>query len=110
MKPYSLRRRLLLWLLLATAVLGLIALIDTWREARHTAQSLSDRVLVGSALAIAERVSVDLSGGLEVDIPFSSLEMLKVAALLIEVIVFYFQSSPPTSRISSSIHQSGITS
>lgn len=80
MKPYSLRRRLLLWLLLATAVLGLIALIDTWREARQTAQSLSDRVLVGSALAIAERVSVDLSGGLEVDIPFSSLEMLTSTA------------------------------
>lgn len=80
MKPYSLRRRLLLWLLMATAVLGLVALIDTWREALRTAQSVSDRVLVGSALAIAERVTVDQSGGLEVDIPFSSLEMLASTA------------------------------
>ena len=37
-----------------------------------TAQSLSDRVLVQSALAIAERVTVDDIGELEVDIPYSS--------------------------------------
>jgi two-component system sensor histidine kinase TctE len=80
MTRYSLRRRLLLWLLLATAVMGLIALIDTWREALRTAQGVSDRVLVGSALAIAERVTVDTAGGLEVDIPFSSLEMLASTA------------------------------
>lgn len=80
MRPYSLRRRLLLWLLLATAVLGLIALVDTWREALRTAQGVSDRVLFGSALAIAEQVSVDEAGGLEVDIPFSSLEMLTSTA------------------------------
>ena len=76
MRPYSLRRRLLLWLLVATLVMGLIALFDTWREALRTAQSVSDRVLVGSALAIAERVTVDEAGGLEVDIPYASLEML----------------------------------
>ena len=80
MKPYSLRRRLLVWLLVATAVLGLLALLDTWREALRTAQSVSDRVLVGSALAIAERVTVDQAGGLEVDIPYSSLEMLTSTA------------------------------
>ncbi len=80
MKPYSLRRRLLLWLFLATAVLGLIALLDTWREALRTAQSVSDRVLVGSALAIAERVTVDEKGELEVDLPYSSLEMLTSTA------------------------------
>jgi two-component system, OmpR family, sensor histidine kinase TctE len=80
MRPYSLRRRLLLWLLLATMALGLVALIDTWREAMRTAQSVSDRVLVGSALAIAERVTVDETGGLEVDIPYSSLAMLTSTA------------------------------
>jgi two-component system sensor histidine kinase TctE len=80
MRPYSLRRRLLLWLFLATAILGLLALLDTWREALRTAQSVSDRVLVGSALAIAERVTVDETGGLEVDIPYSSLEMLTSTA------------------------------
>jgi two-component system, OmpR family, sensor histidine kinase TctE len=80
MKPYSLRRRLLLWLFLASAALGVVALIDTWREALRTAQSVSDRVLVGSALAIAERVTADEAGGLEVDIPYSSLEMLTSTA------------------------------
>lgn len=80
MTAYSLRRRLLLWLFVATAVLGLIALLDTWREALNTAQNVSDRVLVGSALAIAERVTVDETGGLEVDIPYSSLEMLTSTA------------------------------
>lgn len=80
MTPYSLRRRLLLWLLIATAILGLVALVDTWREALRTAQSVSDRVLFGSALAIAERISVDEAGGLEVDLPYSSLEMLTSAA------------------------------
>lgn len=80
MTAYSLRRRLLLWLFLATAVIGLAALVDTWREALRTAQGVSDRVLVGSALAIAERVTVAETGGLEVDIPYSSLEMLTSTA------------------------------
>lgn len=91
MRPYSLRRRLLLWLLLATMGLGLVALIDTWREAMRTAQSVSDRVLVGSALAIAERVTVDEAGGLDVDIPYSSLEMLTSTA---QDKVFYRVDSP----------------
>lgn len=80
MSAYSLRRRLLLWLFLATFAIGLLALADTWREAVRTAQGVSDRVLAGSALAIAERVSLDESGGLEVDIPYSSLEMLASTA------------------------------
>jgi two-component system sensor histidine kinase TctE len=78
--PYSLRRRLLAWLFVATAILGLAALADTWREALRTAQTVSDRVLFGSALAIAEQVSVDETGVLEVDIPYSSLEMLSSTA------------------------------
>ena len=77
---YSLRRRLLAWLLAATAALGLLALTDTWREARLTAQGVSDRVLAGSALAIAERVTVDENGGLEVDLPYAALEMLTSTA------------------------------
>jgi len=77
---YSLRRRLLMWLLAATAGLGLVALADTWREARLTAQGVSDRVLAGSALAIAERVTLDESGGLEVDLPYAALEMLTSTA------------------------------
>jgi two-component system sensor histidine kinase TctE len=78
-------------LTLATLALGMIALADTWREAVRTAQGLSDRVLEGSALAIAERVTVDEGGGLEVDIPFAALEMLASAA---EDQVFYRVDAP----------------
>lgn len=80
MTGYSMRRRLLLWLFAATTVLGVIALADTWNEARRTAQGVSDRVLAGSALAIAERVTLDEGGGLQVDIPYSALEMLTSTA------------------------------
>lgn len=73
---YSLRRRLLLWLLVPTLCFGVLALVDTWREAIATADTVSDRVLAGSALAIAERVVVAESGSLEVDIPYVALEML----------------------------------
>lgn len=76
----SLRRRLLGWLLAATAVLGLLALADTWREAVGTATSVSDRVLAGSAMAIAERVTVGDDAALQVDIPYSALEMLTSTA------------------------------
>ncbi|MCZ0960943.1 sensor histidine kinase [Paracoccus benzoatiresistens] len=76
----SLRRRLLGWLLAATALLGLLALADTWGEAVTTATRVSDRVLAGSALAIAERVTVDEDRGLQVDIPYSALEMLASTA------------------------------
>ncbi|HQY44629.1 MAG TPA: sensor histidine kinase N-terminal domain-containing protein [Paracoccaceae bacterium] len=80
MTGYSLRRRLLLWLFLATATLGIAALTDTWFEARRTAQGVSDRVLAGSALAIAERVSLNAAGGLDVDLPYAALEMLTSTA------------------------------
>lgn len=91
MKVYSLRRRLLLWLVLATALVGMVALFDTWREALRTAQGVSDRVLAGSALAIAERVTLDEAGGIEVDIPYSSLEMLTSTA---QDKVFYRVDAP----------------
>ena len=77
---YSLRRRLLGWLLISTAIIGCIALADTYREAINTANIVSDRVLSGSALAIAERVVVSEDGSLEVDIPYVALEMLTSAA------------------------------
>jgi two-component system sensor histidine kinase TctE len=77
---YSLRRRLLGWLLAGLVVVGLVALADTWREALLTAQGVSDRVLAGSALAIAERVTLDETGGLQVDLPYSALEMLTSTA------------------------------
>lgn len=88
----SLRGRLLAWLLAATAVFGALALADTWREAQQTANDVSDRVLAGSALAIAERVVVAENGSLEVDIPYVALEMLTSAA---QDRVFYRVDGPP---------------
>ena len=41
----SLRRRLLLWLLVSTAVIGTVALFDTYHEAVKTANEVSDRVV-----------------------------------------------------------------
>lgn len=79
-RTYSLRRRLLLWLLLPLLGIGALALADTWREAVATANTVSDRVLAGSALAIAERVVVSEEGTLEVDVPYVALEMLTSAA------------------------------
>ena len=89
---YSLRRRLLLWLLVSTAVLGTAALIDTWREAAQTANALADRVLAGSALVIAERVALAEDGQLAVEIPYGALEMLSSAA---QDRVFYRVDAPP---------------
>jgi two-component system sensor histidine kinase TctE len=89
---YSLRRRLLLWLLLPLVAIGMLALLDTYGEAVITANAVSDRVLAGSALAIAERVVVAEDGTLEVDIPYVALEMLTSAA---QDRVFYRVDGPP---------------
>ncbi|MDQ0558880.1 two-component system sensor histidine kinase TctE [Rhizobium mesoamericanum] len=89
---YSLRRRLLFWLLISTAIIGTVALVDTYREAVQTSNIVSDRVLAGSALAIAERVVVAEDGTLEVDIPYVALEMLTSAA---QDRVFYRVDGPP---------------
>ena len=89
---YSLRRRLLAWLLVPLVLAGLLALLDTYREAVVTANTVSDRVLAGSALAIAERVVVGEDGALEVDIPYVALEMLTSAA---QDRVFYRVDGPP---------------
>src|SRR6478736_3484727 len=89
---YSLRRRLLFWLLISTAIIGMVALADTYREAVQTSNIVSDRVLAGSALAIAERVVVSEDGSLQVDIPYVALEMLTSAA---QDRVFYRVDGPP---------------
>ena len=91
-RQFSLRRRLLVWLLLATAVLGTAALIDTWREAVRMANALADRVLAGSALVIAERASLDANGQIGIEIPYGALEMLSSAA---QDRVFYRVDGPP---------------
>lgn len=91
-RPFSLRRRLLAWLLVATAVLGTAALIDTRHEAQRMANALADRVLAGSALVIAERASLDDDSRIAIDIPYGALEMLSSAA---QDRVFYRVDGPP---------------
>jgi two-component system sensor histidine kinase TctE len=78
--PASLRRSILVWLVLATAGIGVLALIDTRVEALRTARDVSDRVLVGAAMAIAEGVDADAGGGITISIPFSALDMLSSTA------------------------------
>ncbi|MFH5775823.1 sensor histidine kinase [Paracoccus sp. NGMCC 1.201697] len=90
--PFSIRRRLLVWLLVATAALGVLALLDTRSEAERMATALADRVLAGSALVIAERASLDDNGLIAIDIPYGALEMLSSAA---EDRVFYRVDGPP---------------
>lgn len=79
-RSYSLRRRLVLWLLVALLGIASLTVADSWREAQATATAVSDRVLAGSILAIAERVIVTEDGALEVDVPYVALEMLTSAA------------------------------
>ena len=76
----SLRRSILVWLVLATAAIGVLALLDTRNEARRTARDVSDRVLIGSAMSISEAVTVTAEGGIAISIPFSALDMLSSTA------------------------------
>jgi two-component system sensor histidine kinase TctE len=110
-RPYSLRRRLL-WVLFASlALIGAVALVDTWGEAVNTSNTASDRVLAGSVLAIAERVIVTERGALEVDVPYVALEMLTSSA---QDRVFYRVDGPdgfitgyeqlPTDEASGTLH------
>ena len=56
------------------------------------ATALSDRLLAGSALVIAERASLDQGGSIAIAIPYGALEMLSSAA---EDRVFYRVDGPP---------------
>lgn len=78
--PYSLRTRLLLWLLMPLGLISLLSLLDSYFSARQTANDAADRVLAGSVLAISERIFVNANGELDVDIPYVALDMLTSAA------------------------------
>lgn len=94
--PYSLRRRLLLWLLIPLGLIAFLALLDSYFNARETANEAADRVLAGSVLAISERVYVNDEGKLEVDIPYVALDMLTSAA---QDRVFYRIDGPDDSFV-----------
>jgi two-component system sensor histidine kinase TctE len=72
----SLRAQLAFWILLPLLVVwGLNAWLS-YQNAVESANRAYDRTLLGSVLAIAERVSV-AEGEIVVDLPYSSLEMLE---------------------------------
>lgn len=85
-RPGSLRRRLVLLLLLPLFLLSVLSWGWTYADTRERTNAAFDRTLGGSALAIAERVVVGPEGHLTVDIPYIALEMLSSAA---EDRVFY---------------------
>jgi two-component system sensor histidine kinase TctE len=72
----SIRGQLLVWLLTPLLIIGLLSFIDARNSALAVADDVSDRVLSGSVLAIAERVFVNDDDELEVDIPYIALQML----------------------------------
>ncbi len=74
--PFSLRARLLLWLLVP---LGASAAMNIWfahQEARNTATRVQDRLLLGSARIIAQQIQYE-DGVLEVAIPPAALELFQ---------------------------------
>lgn len=75
---FSLRARLLLWLLVP---LGASATLNIWfarQEALHTATVVQDRLLLGSARIIAQQIQYE-DGVLEVAIPPAALELFHSA-------------------------------
>ncbi|MBT3917602.1 MAG: sensor histidine kinase N-terminal domain-containing protein, partial [Rhodospirillaceae bacterium] len=74
----SLRRRLALWVIIPLAIVSAIMLMDVRESSRKAANEAYDRVLLGSALAIAERVVIE-GNKILVDVPYIALEMLTSA-------------------------------
>lgn len=83
---YSLRNRLLKWVLVPLIGLSAVFAVETYFDSRRQANQAFDRMLAASALSIADRVGVGDDGGLAVDIPYVALEMLTSLA---EERVFY---------------------
>lgn len=81
----SLRRRLVIWLLIPLLVISSLMLLEVRSNAVHSTNQAFDRALLSSALAIADRV-VLIGGKIEVDVPYVALEMLTSSA---EDRVFY---------------------
>ncbi|HSK40752.1 MAG TPA: extracellular solute-binding protein [Arenibaculum sp.] len=75
---YSLRRRLLVRLSGALAVLGAILFAFVHSHARSAADDVYDRLLLASALSIADTVRVR-DGRITVDLPYSSFKILTMA-------------------------------
>ncbi|MCP3871440.1 MAG: sensor histidine kinase [Gammaproteobacteria bacterium] len=87
---WSIRRRVLGWLLAGMALVFSANLISSYYGNREAADSAYDRLLLASASAIAERMAVR-EKGLWVDIPYAALNMLASTA---QDRVFYGISAP----------------
>ena len=87
---WSMRRRLLLWLVIPLLLLCGFLLVQSFFSARAAADRSYDRLLQASALAISERV-IFLDGHVDVDLPYAALEMLASTA---QDRVFYRISDP----------------
>ncbi|TIW54925.1 MAG: sensor histidine kinase, partial [Mesorhizobium sp.] len=70
----SLRLQLLAWVVLPLAGLATINLWTSHRNALATADLVTDRMLVGSARAIAEQVAI-VDGVLDATVPPAAIEM-----------------------------------
>lgn len=81
----SLRRRLVIWLLIPLLAISSLMLLEVRSNAIQSTNQAFDRALLSSALAIADRV-VLIGGKIEVDVPYVALEMLTSSA---EDRVFY---------------------
>lgn len=79
-RRYSLRLQLTLWLLIPAIVIGLLSLADVHRNIVNTTNTVSDRVLAGVATVIADRVMLNKTGALEVDVPKVAFNMLTSTA------------------------------
>lgn len=77
---WSLRRTLIVWLFTPLLPLSIVLMWESYFEARRQADHAFDRALLGSALAIADRVVLSPDGTLDVDVPYVALEMLTSAA------------------------------
>lgn len=71
----SIRKRLLFILMGTLVLISILMLIEVKSSARIAANEAYDRVLLGSALAISERVLI-VGEHIDVDIPYVALEML----------------------------------
>ncbi|PCI05418.1 MAG: sensor histidine kinase [Hyphomicrobiales bacterium] len=79
-RRYSLRLRLVLWLLIPAIVIGLLSLTDVHRNIVNTTNTVSDKVLASVATVIADRVVLNKTGALEVDVPKVAFNMLTSTA------------------------------
>lgn len=76
----SLRSRLVFWLAVPLVGAAILVALQAAGGARQNADAILDRVLLSSALAIADRVIIESGGAIEVDVPYVALDILTSAA------------------------------